>query len=261
MFNSYEFTFNGESSYMYGLMLYDIDGNGQENVAFGNTAEIMEARTLHRIQPVHFGVNYHTSPLEFKLVFGSDRYLDRYELENISMWLLGHQQYQWLSIDQPDMERVQFKCLITELTPISIGWLPIAFEATVVCDCPYAYGHPFDKQYKISGTTDILFRNESSVREFIKPTLTFIPSAGTTSLRIINHNDNDREFLMENLPSSVNIVIDNNNGIIQETNFGYNLYDGFNLNFFRLVHGDNHIEVTGNGTLTISGRFLYNIAG
>ena len=32
MFNSYEFSFAGESSLMYGLMIYDIDGNGQENV-------------------------------------------------------------------------------------------------------------------------------------------------------------------------------------------------------------------------------------
>ena len=36
---------------------------------------------------------------------------------------------------------------------------------------------------------------------------------------------------------------------------------GFNLNFFRLVHGDNNIKVTGDGVLTISGRFLYNVAG
>ena len=40
MFNSYEFSFAGESSLMYGLMIYDIDGNGQENVSFGNTADI-----------------------------------------------------------------------------------------------------------------------------------------------------------------------------------------------------------------------------
>ena len=261
MFNSYEFSFAGESSLMYGLMIYDIDGNGQENVSFGNTADIIETRTLNRIQPIHFGVNYHDSPLQFKLVFGAEDYLDRYELENISFWLTGHQQYQWLSIDQPDMERVQFKCLITELTPLSIGWLPIAFEATVVCDCPYAYGYQFDKQYRIAGTTNILFRNESSVRELLKPVLTFVPSSGTTELRIVNHNDGEREFLLKDLPSSVNVIIDNNNGIIQETNYGYNLYDNFNLNFFRLVHGDNNIEVTGDGTLTISGRFLCNIAG
>lgn len=261
MFNSYEFSFAGESSLMYGLMIYDIDGNSQENVPFGNKADIIETRTLNRIQPIHFGVNYHSEPLEFKLVFGAEEYLDRYELENISFWLTGHQNYQWLSIDQPDMERVQFRCLITELTPISIGWLPIAFEANIICDCPYAYGFPFEYQYKINGTTNILFRNESSVRELIKPTLTFIPSAGTSSLRIVNHNDSEREFLLNNLPSSIRVVIDNNNGIIQEQNFGHNLYDGFNLNFFRLVHGDNNIEVTGNGTLIISGRFLYNIAG
>ena len=68
MFNSYEFSFAGESSLMYGLMIYDIDGNSQENVSFGNKADIIETRTLNRIQPIHFGVNYHSEPLEFKLV-------------------------------------------------------------------------------------------------------------------------------------------------------------------------------------------------
>lgn len=262
MFNAYEFSFAGESSLMYGLMVYDFDGKGQSDVSFGNKADIIESRTNNRVQPIHFGVNYHTKPLEFKLVFGSDRALDRYELENISFWLTGHQNYQWLSIDQPDLERVQFKCLITQLTPLSHGWLPVAFEATIVCDCPYAYGFPFEKQYTIDGSTNILFRNESSVREFIKPVFTFIPAAGTNTLTIINHNDNDRVFELDGLPSSgICVVVDNQNGIIQEKNFGYNLYDGFNLNFFRFVHGDNNIEVAGNGTLTISGRFLYNVAG
>lgn len=261
MFDAYEFTFNGESSYMYGLMLYDFDGKGQSDVSFGNKGEIVETRTNNRIQPIHFGVNYHTKPLEFKLIFGSQRPLDRYELEDISMWLLGHQNYQWLSIGQPDMENVQFKCLITQLTPISHGWLPVAFEATVMCDCPYAYGFPFEKSYTINGTTSILFRNESSVREYIRPMLAFVPSAGTSELTIINHDDGDRVFRIRNLPSSVSVFVDNANGIIQERNYGYNLYDGFNLNFFRFVHGDNNLEVTGNGVLTISGRLLYNVAG
>jgi len=179
VFNTYEFTFAGESSAMYGLMVYDFGGSGQSNVSFGNRASIAEARTNNRIQPIHFGVNYHTSPLEFKLVFGAQRALDRYELEDVSMWLTGHQDYQWLSIDQPDMDHVQFRCLITSLTPLAHGWLPVAFEATIQCDCPYAYGYPFERHYTISGNTSILFRNESSTREYIKPTLTFIPSNTT----------------------------------------------------------------------------------
>lgn len=259
-FNSYEFSFAGESSYQYGLMLYDFDGSGQSNVNFGNQANIVEARISRRIQPLHFGVNYHQKPLEFKLVFGAEEPLDRYELESISMWLTGHQDYQWLSIDQPDLELVQFHCLITQLTPIHHGWLPYAFEAMVVCDCPYAYGFPFEYQYSISGATDILFRNVSSVREYIKPTLVYATASGGT-LSIVNHNDNDREFKLTGIPASSNVVVDNRNGIIQETIGETNLYDGFNLNFFRLVHGDNDLTVTGNGTLTITGRMLYNVAG
>lgn len=45
MFNCYEFTFDGESSAMYGLMVYDIGGRGQSDVSFGNKASIVETRT------------------------------------------------------------------------------------------------------------------------------------------------------------------------------------------------------------------------
>lgn len=260
-FNSYEFSFAGESSYQYGLMLYDFGSTGQGNINFGNQASIVETRTNTRIQPLHFGVNYHQKPLEFKLVFGAEEPLDRYELENISMWLTGHQQYQWLSIEQPDLELVQFRCLITKLTPLAHGWLPIAFEANVICDCPYAYGFPFEQQYIINGPTNILFRNNSSVHEYIKPCITFRPASGTGKLSIVNLNDRKREFLLDGIPASTSTIeIDNLNGIIQEAPNKYNLYDGFNLNFFRLVHGDNNLVVTGNGTLTISGRFLYNVS-
>lgn len=261
MFNAYEFSFAGESSYQYGLMLYDIDNKKQDDISFGNKGTIIETRTSGRIQPLHFGVDYHKTPLQFKLVFGSLEPLDRYELESIAMWLTGYQSYQWLSIDQPDMENVQFRCLITQLTPISVSWLQYAFEATVVCDCPYAYGFPFEHQYTINGDTEILFRNESAVREYIKPVITFVPSGGTTTLRIVNTADSNREFLLSDIPSSSNIIIDNNSGIIRETNYGYNLYNGFNLNFFRLTHGDNNLIVSGDGVLTLSGRFYYNIAG
>ncbi len=77
----------------------------------------------------------------------------------------------------------------------------------------------------------------------------------------MNHNDNDREFKLTGIPSSTMVIIDNENCIIQETVDNTNLYDGFNLNFFRFVHGDNNLTITGNGKLTIAGRLLYNVAG
>lgn len=349
MFNSYEFTFAGESCFQYGLMIYDFDGKGQDNVSFGNKASIIEKRINNRVQPIHFGVNYHKEPLQFKLVFGAEMPLDRYELESISMWLTGHQDYQWLSIDQPDLEHVQFRCLITSLTPLAHGWLPVAFEATVVCDCPYAYGYPFSETYTINGETDILFRNEGSAPEYLTPTLEYnryffsggemvfqnlqpftkwtedddctieeerfytdvkfenimpfhsakvvqtediasyflsakcfdgyirvyaktIPASYTSisirydftvsRLTITNTSDNDRVFNLDFSSPMISLVeVDNNNHILIDKTLNMNLYDGFNFNFFRALRGDNYLTVVGSGELTISGRFLYNVAG
>ena len=261
VFNAYEFTFAGESSYQYGLMIYDFGSKSQSDIGFGNKASIVEARTTARVQPIHFGVNYHQSPLEFKIIFGSQNSLDRYELQKIALWLTGYSDYQWLTIDQPDLDHVVFRCLITSLTPLSYGWLPVAFEATVRCDCSYAYSHPFTERYEVSGKTSILFRNESTTWEYLKPVISFVPDPGVTGLTIVNKNDSDRMFSLSGLPvSDLRVQVDNNGCIIQELNYGYNLYDGFNLNFLRLVRGDNLLEVTGDGSLTISGRFLYNVA-
>lgn len=259
MFRSYEFTFDGKSSKMFGLMLYDIGGRGQSDVAFGNAGAIQETRTLRRVKPIHFGVNYHGSPLQFKLVFGTDAPLDRYDLETVAMWLTGHQDYKWLTVDEPDLTEVRFRCIITGLQPISVGWSNYAFEATVTCDCPYAYGPTLTAEYAISGETEVLFRNDSTAREYLYPYLTFTPGGGTTSLSITNEEDGGREFLLGGLPSPASITVDNENGILTETLYGTNLYPGFNLHFLRLLPGDNHLTVNGNGTLTLQWCCLYNV--
>ncbi len=247
---------------MYGLMVYDIDGRKQDNVSFGNKAEITEMRLPRRVQPIHYGVNYHKDPLQFKLVFGAQDYLDRYDLESISMWLTGHQDYKWLSICQNDL-RLEYRCLIRDLTPISISWLPVAFEASVICDCPYAYGHDFHEEYTITNSKNVMFRNGGTAREYIRPTLVFTPSGsgGSVTLQIVNHSDGDRVFKLENIPTSSVVRIDCENGIITDTSVNHvNLYGGFNMNMFRLVPGDNDLTISGSGTLTMTGRALHNVS-
>ena len=83
-----------------------------------------------------------------------------------------------------------------------------------------------------------------------------------SEFKIVNQSDNNREFILSGIPASVeSITVENNSGIIKEESGEYNLYDGFNMNFFRLVQGDNQLVVTGDGTLSIAGRLLYNVAG
>jgi phage-related protein len=248
---------------MYDMMIYDIDNSGQSAVSFGNKATIIEERIAGRIRPIHIGVNYHSSPLEFKLTFGSMHEQDRYQMQEVALWLTGHTEYQWLSIDQPDLEDLQFRCLITELKPIHVGWAPVAYEATVTCDCPYAYGYPFSRTVSVgSGTTSLLLYNEGTVREYIKPELRIVPNDGTTEFTIKNLSDGGRVFQFSGMPAAgLSIYVDNDIGFIREDRHKYNLYPYFNMNFFRLVPGTNNLEITGRGTVTITGRFLYNTAG
>lgn len=247
---------------MYGLYVCDFGGTGQSDVSFGNAGKIVEASTATRIKQIHFGVNYNEDPLEFQIVFGTERALDRYDMQNIAMWLTGHQNYQWLQIDQPDMQDYLYHCIITDLTPISVGWISHAFQATVRCDCPYAYGQEYSQTYNISEDSTVLFRNDSTIRDYYKPKLVIQPSSGVTAVSIINLSDAGREFAFTGLPASdIAIEVDNDSGIITESTFGYNLYDNFNMNFFRCVPGDNQLKISGNSKITISGRFLYNVAG
>lgn len=263
MFNSYDFTYAGESSLLYGLNIYDISGFSQDNVAFGNKASIVETRLPNRITPIHFGVNYNMAPLEFNLVFGAQKALDRYDLEVISYWLLGKQDYQWLTIDQPDLADVEFRCLITELTPISIGWIPYAFQAHVICDCPYAYSHEFEWEIPINGADMVYVNNDSTVHEYIKPTITFTRVDNTDPVcQITNRSDNNRLCKLSPLPSTaLQVYIDNENGILVDQTSGTNLYENFNMNFFRLVPGENQLYMRGTGTYVIKGRFYRNVAG
>ena len=62
------------------------------------------------------------------------------------------------------------------------------------------------------------------------------------------------------LPSGgLTVNIDLENQIITESKHGYNLYDYFNFVFLSFIQGDNKIKIAGNGTVSISGRYLYNV--
>ena len=83
----------------------------------------------------------------------------------------------------------------------------------------------------------------------------------TRSPEIQNVSDNMRETKFTGLPTSVSsIVIDNENEVIT-CNEIQNPYQYFNFNSFRLVHGSNHIILTGNGTVKITCEFPMRIGG
>lgn len=260
MFNTYEFTYAGIPASMFGMYVADISSKKHSANSFGTKANLVETRIANRITPIHFGVRWHDQPLSFSLIFGADRVLDRFEMQEISKWLMGYQEYQWMSIDQPDMEHLQFRCIIQELTPVYNVWLPMAFEAKIQCDCPYAYSYPFEKTFQINGETRTRFYNDSTCRELLRPQMKINLSAECTDFSVRNETAGEDAVQFTGLPiGGLTIMMDHENGVLTEKIVGYDLYDYFNFRFLGLAPGDNELVFNGSGTVTISGRYLYNV--
>ncbi len=259
MFKAIDFTFAGTPASIYGMFMCDIGNKAHEDNEFGNKANIVETRLPNRISPLHYGVRYHDEPLRFTLIFGSEQYMDRYQMQEISNWLTGYQDYQWLSIDQPDMEHIQFRCLIESLTPISVRWFPIAFEAKVVCDCPYGYSYPFEEKIVVDGTKQYRFYNDSTIRENLRPELKIELASGCKDFSITNQTTGASIQFREIPGDGVTILVDNENEIVRDADGQYDLYDSFNFQFLDLASGDNQLLIEGSGRVVISGRYLYNV--
>lgn len=260
MFQACDFTYAGVPASMFGLFLADIGGKGQTDSSFGNKANIVETRIARRVRPIHFGVRYHDEPLKFNLVFCGEEPMDRYQTQEVADWLTGYQDYQWLSICQPDLEHIRFRCLIQTLTPVSVGWYPVGFEAQVICDCPYGYGYPFSETVRLEGggaVTRASFHNSGTANVPLQPKLLVRLRDGCTQFKARNLTAGC-ELILEDIPAGCGpITIDNENGIITSSGGG-DLYRGFNYRFFSLVRGDNTLEFEGDGEVQLDGMCLYN---
>lgn len=249
------FSFDGISCEEYGLMLYDFNSTNQGDSEFASL-DLEEDRVAGRHRSLFYN-SYYKKPLEFKLVFGADEYaanegepIDRYEVQLISSWLTDRSEYCDLVIDQPDMESVKYRCIITDLKVLEHANNKWAFEASVHCDSPYGYRFPQIFTFEVNGSKDVTLPCRSSINRPFFPNLKIEMSG--TALSIVNHDDGEREFQLENLPQSNEVItLDGENGVMSGSS-GVNLYPYCNFKFPRLVRGDNHITLTGNATVTIT---------
>ena len=84
---------------------------------------------------------------------------------------------------------------------------------------------------------------------------------GESEFSICNKSDNGRTFQLSDLPpTGMDITVDTDTCVMSEATGEYNPYDYCNMNFFRLVPGDNELVIMGDGTLSISGRLFHNVS-
>ena len=260
------FSFDGVSCEEYGLMMYDFDSHTQGNSKYASGMKIMEDRLPMLNRSLFYGA-YYEEPLEFTLVFGADEDtaandvpIDRQDVEVIGSWLTGHNEYKWLVIDQPDMEGLRYRCIITDLETIEVGMCKWAFQCTVHCDSPYAYTLPKIEQYVVDGERDVVLHSRSSANNPYYPEIV-ISLDGSNSFSITNLSDNNRSTEFTDLPQTTDTIrVSGDTGVVSAES-GLNMYQNFNFVFPRLVRGDNHLKIMGQGTILFICSFPVNIGG
>lgn len=260
-----KFVFEDVSCDEYGMMIYHFGSDGQEDVSFKN-GTVVEDRPASRYDALMYGINPNQS-LEYTLVFGanersmdSNAHIERYEVEAIAAWLMGHSTRKWLTIVQDDMEAVRYLCNISDMKLITYDDMPWAFSCKVSCDSPYAYMMPDEYEYTVEGERVVNFQNRSSHNGYYRPVINIICDGGDVSIE--NESDNNRVFEFKNLPehNGLEIYIDNQNQIITNS-MDINLYPYFNMKFMRLVRGENILKIKGNCTVKFICEFPVNIGG
>ena len=138
---------------------------------------------------------------------------------------------------QDDFNGAYFNCMFKDPEPQYIGNMNYAFNCTVSCDSPFAYG----AEKIVSGSLsseylDLEIYNSSSEEEYLYPEVDFTISGGASlSFYITNYSDNQRIFAFNNIPatSSIEVFMNNDMQIIDSDTIG--LLNYFNYNWFRLV--------------------------
>lgn len=250
MFTACKFTFDGISCSHYGLMLYDIGGQNNSETAIG-TAEIEETEAPSHSKPFFHRVK-RNKPLEFTLTFGADMgrvdarvHLAKPEISSIAHWLC-QDRYKKLTIDQADMTGLFYRCIITDLLPISIDGVTWAFTASVRCDAPYAYR--VAQIYSADATAEdgatLKIKALHNIDEYYFPVVNIAPT-GSGTISLTNTADNSRSFVLTELPAGTgSILADGERGIITASS-NKNIYPYCNFRFLRLLRGDNTLSISG----------------
>ncbi len=246
-----EFTFDGIHSREYGLVAYSISQNSEDSAPFSSGPEIVDEYLFRRFRSFFYGVK-RPSKLSFHLYLSIDicrleegKYLTRDEIEQVARWLTSPDTYRWLEISQDDMVPYRFRCLITNLELTKFDGDPVGFDATVTCDCPYAYMYPHEYYCHVStnGQESVAINNLSTIERGYRPIVKIEYTGNGGGALAIRNLTTGKSLEIEDIPSGEkSILIDNGLMIISCKN-GSNLYKSCNFDFISLQRGMNEIQV------------------
>lgn len=256
------FVFDNQSSQKFGLVIGTIGAAGVQTFDTYSDVEVIKDRSARGFESYYYGRRLPdelTIPVE--IVSESGRPYQRFEERAIQEWLFGRKEAKFFSIVDPEMGNVSYLCFLKRPRVIVhagniAGW---AFD--MVCSTPAAFTDLVETPYEcVNDASRIQFHNLSDMDGYLFPEMSIQMLGNSTTLMIENLTDNNRRFHLTNLRQGEQIYIDNKRQIMTSGS-GANIFQHFNLNWFRFGVGFNDMLVTGRCILTFRNRFMKAIGG
>lgn len=262
------FQYDGKPSDQYGLTISQSVHNtaasgGEETDPTGSDLKLYLQEYLRRPTPTLLGIQQ-TPPLTFDIEANISQEMTATDYRVIASWLFGNTQYKKLQIVQDDMSDMYFNGIFVKPQIKRAGNLIRGFYSTFTCDSPWGWTFPqtITKNYTTSIVNDSFVINNLSDNNFyLRPLVVVTMNIFDGFITLTNVEDNNRQFSITTLASNEVVTINNDLQIITSST-GLNRLGNFNLNWFQLLQGINHIQLSGNvSQVKITYQFARKMAG
>jgi len=244
------FTFDGITSESMGVSLVRQE-SGVFGVPYVSSRNILEDYPSRTIAPYFFRTQ--NQPLSFTLTFTClDEDIDNTKLKAIASWLFQGDYKAFISEDNTD--KIYYIMATNQIDFMTNGFDEGYLTVNFRCKFPYAmslastptYDSPYDVN-QVTPVTKFTINNACNVFEYFYPIYEITVGASATEIYLYNW-ETEQEVFFDELASGEVIYVDNQKNIITSSTGNYK-YDSFSKDWFKLIQGDNLIEIGGICTI------------
>ncbi len=247
-FYASNFVYDSKVSSDYGLTISTIGASPDHR---GANVEL-STESLYRRSKVYLMGVQETPVLSLPVTITVAEELSATESSDVSKWLFGQNNYKKLQILQPDMQYVSYNCIFTSPSVIRVGNIIRGYNATIVCDSPFAWEQPVQTTYyygpKYYNINEVVtYNNTSDSANYTYPIVEVTANRFGGSFSVINLTDHNRKFSFTGLLPDETLMIDNDLQIIQSTQSHLNRIEDFDgYQWFRLAPKLNRLHLMGS---------------
>ena len=257
------FIFNGISSEKYNLVLCSIDSH-EPNRETGLTQTLNKGElNPHRNTPNLYSVQY-SDVLKFDITIikRNNLPIENNERREIVAWLTSPIFYTSFKIEDCEVngyhENIEYFVKSTGCTDFMpsgyISGLTFNFE----CNAPYGFSEQESNTFVCNGSTKISINNTSDeLFQDYYPTI-IVKGTSTGEVTFINNKYPENPMKI-NIKNGQTLIIDCQNGNINDNTNTFDYETDTNLIWLRLVHGHNNITISGNCTGEIQCRYVRKV--